>query len=87
MAWQDIVFSIGAWIFVIALLPSVFGKDKPALSSSLITGSVLAVFAFTYVSLSLWIAALSTSMVSLTWFVLAVQKFMIYRRQKKSTGG
>jgi len=86
MAWQDIVFSIGAWIFVIALLPSVFGKDKPALLSSLITGSVLAIFAFTYVSLSLGMAALSTSMVSLTWFVLAIQKIMINRKEK-STGG
>ena len=86
MIWQDIVLSIGQWVFAIALLPSVFGKDKPALVSSLITGSVLTVFAFTFATLSLWISAISTVLVSLIWFVLAGQKIMINRKEK-STGG
>lgn len=81
MSWQDIVFSIGAWIFVIALLPSVFGKDKPALTSSLMTGSVLAIYALTYLTLSLWISAFSTSLVALTWFTLAVQKYLMNKRK------
>ena len=82
MTWQDIVLSIGQWIFVIALLPSVFGKDKPAFSSSLITGAVLAVFAFTFATLSLWVSAFSTSLVSITWFVLAAQKYLIQKGRK-----
>ena len=86
MIWQDIVISIGQWVFAIALLPSVFGKAKPALSSSLIIGSVLAVFVFTFASLSLWISAVSTIAGSLIWFVLAAQKIMINRKEK-STGG
>jgi len=82
MAWQDVVFSIGQWIFIIALLPSVFGKDKPAFSSSVITGSVLGVFALTFATLSLWVSAFSTTLVSITWFVLAVQKYLIQKGRK-----
>ena len=86
MVWQDIVLSIGQWVFAIGLLPSVFGKDKPALLSSLIMGSVLVVFVFTFATLSLWLSAVSTIAGSLIWFVLAAQKIMINRKEK-STGG
>ena len=82
MAWQDIVLSVGQWVFIIALLPSVFGKDKPAFSSSVITGGVLGVFALTFATLSLWVSAFSTTLVSITWFVLAVQKYLIQKGRK-----
>jgi heme O synthase-like polyprenyltransferase len=82
MIWQDIVLSIGQWIFVIALLPSVFGNDKPALSSSVLTGAVLAVFAFVYATLGLWSSVAAGSAISITWFILAWQQ---YRRKKKET--
>lgn len=54
MIWQDWVFGIGTIIFAIALLPSVFGKEKPAISTSVPTGAILMFFAFTQASLSLW---------------------------------
>lgn len=53
MLWQDWVFAIGSLIFAAALIPSVRGQDKPALSTSLTTGSVLIIFALTYLTLSL----------------------------------
>lgn len=69
------VLAGGQWIFIVALLPSVFGKDKPALSTSLLTGAVLSLFAFTFTTLSLWVSAVSTELSSLTWFLLALQKY------------
>lgn len=81
MSWQDFILAAGAWIFAIALLPSVFGKDKPAFSSSLITGSVLAVYIVAYISLSLWVAAVSVSITTALWFILAIQKYLIFRRK------
>lgn len=75
MAWQDIVLSIGQWVFLIALIPSILGKDKPALSTSLMTGSLLIVFAFVYASLFLWVGGVSAFLVGLGWFVLAFQKW------------
>ncbi|MES2135301.1 MAG: hypothetical protein V4449_03620 [Patescibacteria group bacterium] len=82
MHWQDIVLSIGQYIFVLALLPSVFGKDKPALSSSLLTGSVLAVFSAVYATLNLWSSAVASAIVAGVWFILAWQQ---YRKKRNST--
>ena len=80
MLWQDYVFTIGGIIFVIALIPSITGKDKPALASSILTGVVLLAFSATYISLSLWYSALTVSLTAVCWFTLAFQK---YRQNKK----
>ncbi|MDO8623750.1 MAG: hypothetical protein Q7R54_00100 [bacterium] len=85
MAWQDIILSVGSWIFTIALIPSVLSKDKPALSSSLMTGSVLGVYAVTYVTLSLWAAAASTVLVAAMWYTLAIQKVRLDRAAKRDS--
>ena len=81
MHWQDIVLSVGQYIFVIALLPSVFGKDKPALSSSLLTGTVLGVFTVVYATLGLWNSTIASTLVTATWFLLAWQQ---YRKRSKN---
>lgn len=75
MAWQDIILTVGNYIFAIALLPSVFGPDKPALSSSLMTGTVLAIFGVVYLSLGLVSSTFSVALTSVIWFVLAYQKW------------
>jgi len=80
MLWQDGVLTGGSIIFVIALVPSVMSKDKPALSTSLMTGSVLIVFAFVYLTLSLWFSAVTTAITGMLWFILAAQKFFISKR-------
>jgi hypothetical protein len=74
--WQDIVISVGAIIFALALWPSILSKDKPALWTSLVTGIVLFVFALTYGSLSLWYAAATTAITASLWIVLVVQKIL-----------
>jgi hypothetical protein len=79
MSWQDLVLSTGTVVFIFALLPSIFSTDKPAVATSLSTGSVLAVFTFVYFSLELWFGAATTSITAVLWFVLAIQK---YKSQK-----
>lgn len=75
MSWQDVLLSVGQFVFVVALFPSVFSEDKPALSTSLTTGVVLIVFAFTYSTLRLWSGAVFAILVGVMWFILAVQKY------------
>lgn len=75
MHWQDFVLIIGQIAFTVSLLPSIFSKDKPALTTSLISGVVLAVFSFVYISLSLYLAALGTAATGALWFILAFQKY------------
>ena len=84
MTWQDIVLSVGSWIFTVALIPSVVSKDKPALASSLMTGIVLAVYAIVYMTLALWTAAASTILVAGMWFTLAIQKYRADRKTKNT---
>lgn len=83
MAWQDIIIAAGQWVFLLALLPSILGKDKPALATSILTGIVLATFAITFATLSFWTSALSSVIVSIAWFTLAVQKYRTNRQEKK----
>jgi uncharacterized membrane protein len=73
-SWQDIVISIGSLVFAAALIPSVLGQDKPALSTSVTTGVVLAVFTVTYASLNLWYATVTTAVAAVLWSILALQK-------------
>jgi len=82
MTWQDIVFSVGSWIFIIALLPSLFGKDKPPISTSLLTGSVLLIYALTYVSLDFWLSVASTGLLAIAWLTLGIQKFLANKHRQ-----
>ncbi|HVX24356.1 MAG TPA: hypothetical protein VG992_03380 [Candidatus Saccharimonadales bacterium] len=75
MQWQDYVIAVGSILFIIALMPSVLGKNKPALSTSVMTGSVLMVFAITYTTLHLWFAGITTALTAIQWFILAIQKY------------
>ncbi len=81
MHWQDIVISVGQYIFALALLPSIFSADKPALSSSVLTAVVIIVFGATYVTLGMWSSAIASAVLALGWSVLAFQK---YTQKRKS---
>ena len=75
MHWQDIVFTIGAWIFAILLIPSIRSQDKPALTSSFFTATLLSIYVFVYASLYFWGAMISTAVLALAWWILAYQKW------------
>jgi len=75
MLWQDWVFSIGTWVFAIALVPTIRGKEKPPLWTSIPTAFFLTLFALTYFSLTLWLSAFSSLLTATTWYTLAFQKY------------
>lgn len=75
MAWQDFILTAGSIIFIVALFPSVLGKDKPAIKTSLLTGGVLVVYLVVYISLQLWFTTVTTVVLSPLWFLLAFQQF------------
>lgn len=79
--WQDTIFSIGNLIFIIALFPSIFSKNKPALLTCLLTGITLIAFAITFYTLELWFTVITVSCASTLWLILAAQ---VIRRKKKS---
>jgi hypothetical protein len=75
MHWQDWVIASGSLMMSMALIPSIVGHDKPALSTSLLTGTILALFAIVYSTLNLWFSTLSTSLIGMLWLILAFQKW------------
>ncbi len=75
MHWQDVVLTIGQVIFIVALFPSVFSKDKPALQTSIVSSAAAFSIAIVYVTLSIPFAASSAALNGALWFVLAVQKW------------
>jgi ethanolamine transporter EutH len=81
MHWQDPVLTAAQISFTIALFPSIMSRDKPALATSLLNGTVAAVISCIYATLSLWFAAVSAAVNSAFWLLLAVQKRAADRRQ------
>ncbi len=81
MSWQDIILTIGQVIFVIALLPSIFSKNKPALSTSVMNAVVLAIMGVVDLTIKLYGTTLGLFAVAICWAILAVQKYLIDHRK------
>jgi hypothetical protein len=73
MSWQDITIAAGSVSFSIALIPTVKGPSKPALTSSVITAFWLFIFAIVYASLKLWFACATEILATSVWMILAIQ--------------
>ncbi len=82
MQWQDMVLTGGQWILIIGLLPTIFHKEKPAVSTSVITGVVLAIFAFSFYTLTLTGTAITVLANSGLWWILAYQGYKKRKRKK-----
>lgn len=74
MRWQEIVLALGQIVFIIALLPSVFSKDKPEIWTSIITGTVALSISITYATMSIPLASVSAFFNFVFWSLLAYQK-------------
>lgn len=73
-SWQDLVLLIGNIIYCIALIPSIFGPNKPSKWTSLMNAVTLTAFTVTYVSLSFMYASIAVAISALGWWVLFAQK-------------
>lgn len=74
MKWQDAVLSVVGFLFSIVLIPTLRGKDKPALSSALLTAFLLMWVSLSYATLHLWLGFTSTVLNCIVWATLAVQR-------------
>lgn len=75
MQWQDLVLTIGSWILNFSLVPTIKGKQKPALTTSVTYSTILSIFVFTFFSLGLILTAATTAVGALGWIILAIQRF------------
>jgi len=82
MSWQDLVLSFGSVMFIFALIPMIISEHKPPLISSLISSAILYSFAFTYTTVDLVYAAVTTTVMATLWAIVAAQSWK-QRRNKK----
>lgn len=76
--WQDWVISVGQLLFFFALLPSVFSVNKPHWTSSLMTGTILLVFTYTFWTLGLRWGSVTSALVGGTWLLLWGQMVFVF---------
>ena len=83
ISWQDIVLAICIAAFNVALIPSVLGKSKPQLSTSVLTFSFLIPQAIVFFSLSLWYSFIMSVINATLWAILGIQKAKLTTKVSK----
>jgi hypothetical protein len=73
MVWQDVVIAVCQLAFIPAMLPTVFGKDKPAFATNVMNFTIVTTIASCLASLHLWFAAGTAVPIALIWLTLAIQ--------------
>jgi hypothetical protein len=78
MIWQDAVLTAASVSFSVALLPMVWRRQPPPLSSCLITALGLTAIVACYATLgSLDFATASTATTAALWWILAAMAFLL----------
>lgn len=80
MLWQDYVIAIAQIGFIIALIPTLFTKDKPPVSTSFMNVIILAIITFCLFTLELYFSTVTASAIAITWAIVGFQKMKINKR-------
>lgn len=59
MSWQDIVIALCQLAFLPSILPTIFGNDKPALSTSIMNTIIVATITITMATMQLWFSVVA----------------------------
>lgn len=73
MRWQDIVISIVQICFILALIPTIRGSNKPAFITAIFNVGLVLVITFCLLTLRLWFSALTSFAIAMTWAVITYQ--------------
>lgn len=71
--WKDGLFSAGEILFILLLIPSLIGPDKPAAITSIGTALILAVFAGLQWTYDNYYAAALLFVTACLWWLMAMQ--------------
>jgi hypothetical protein len=81
--WQNIVIAVVQWIFVAALVPTIYHPtDKPAFPTAVVTAVSLFAMAFAMANLkeNLGLSVLSVAAGGIAWTIVAYQRCTINKR-------
>ena len=74
MHWQDYLISAAQICIIFSLFASIRGKSKPEVATSRTNAVLVFIIATCFVTLHLWLSALTAYGVSTDWAILAIQK-------------
>ena len=73
LLWQDWVIMGANITFIPALLPMVFGDQKPPIKSSVLTAAALWVITGMFITIGLWVSVVALIFTASLWTLLALQ--------------
>ncbi|MBM4411706.1 MAG: hypothetical protein FJ037_10410 [Chloroflexi bacterium] len=79
MAWQDVVLFVGGFVLAGGIVPAIRATEKPPFATTAILVVMLAIFVVVFLTLRLWLTALSVLLQGSLWAVVLVQTV---RRQR-----
>jgi type III secretory pathway component EscU len=80
--WQDTVIALCQLAFLPSMLPTLMGKDKPALTTCILNACIVSVIVICFVTLELWFSVITGMLTASIWATLAVQKWRIDSKKK-----
>jgi hypothetical protein len=80
--WQDTVIAICQLAFLPAMLPTILGKNKPALSTSLLNMLIVGTIVFALGTLHLWFSVATGLINASAWAILAIQSWRLTKTTK-----
>jgi len=83
--WQDTLLAVCILGFNISLLPTVFGKTKPAIKTSILTSFFQSGALVAYVGLKLWYSMIMSLINLILWSILAIQQYYIAKHNSINT--
>ena len=73
MSWQDLVLAVGGFVIAAGIVPTILGRVKPAIVTSLTIVVVLGVSMFAFATLGLWLTAAGVALQFVLWGIVLAQ--------------
>lgn len=71
--WQDFIFLLGGFAFALLLVPTLRDKSSSVpVTTSGLTGTILLMYAFTFLTLDLFLSAFANLLTAAAWFAIAI---------------
>ncbi len=76
MAWQDVVLFVGGFVLAGGIVPAIRAQEKPPVATTLTLVVMLAIFVVVFLTLRLWLTALSVLLQWSLWTVVLAQSLI-----------
>ena len=83
MSWQDVIITSGGFGFIVALIPTILGKNKPSRVTLVLNAAILLACAAVCFSKGMPFGAATVTVTATFWIIVAWQR---HRQTRKING-